>query len=547
VRFLITTQHPKQHEAALSVVQSPLATDSILHKVRITWLAPALLLLATALFALTTLLNFPAAFIDESWNANRAWTFLHTGRVFASVDSGVYQQYDGYWTYFPYLATVVHAPFLWMFGPGLLSVRVASVAFGLVLMLNVYIIGNALYGRQSAFIATALLATSGPFVYSSHLGRHDIIVAALGFGAVALYVLDRGSSFSAKSVLSGLALGLALDIHFNILIFGPVLLTFYILDYGKNVLRTGRFWGFVLGGLIGVLFFVAMHLVSYPQTYFAIASLGNGTAHTPPILLVDLNLWRASLMQALSMIDLVLIPILVPAFILLVRRQYDHDRKIYALLGILLLAVASVIQYNHPHYAILVAPAVSLMLAPYLQHITQTIGKIGEWAFWRNILILGIVLSASVSSLAPAVRGSDAEFRKVLDYIRQTVPNGSLVYGSPTYWFALPDTPYVIWEQIVFLQRYRSGSSFTDAIEEIKPDYLIIDGFMDVFVMDDKYCRANYLNIPCMPQVELQTFLEKHATLAGELETTDYGHIRVYKIAWPSKGAPGKEKEEADR
>ena len=94
----------------------------------------------------------------------------------------------------------------------------------------------------------ALLATSAPFVLSSHMARHDIIVTALGFGAVALYMTGGKSSLTIKSVLSGLAIGLALDIHPNTLIFGPIMLTLFLLDYGKSIFRTGRFWGFTLGG-----------------------------------------------------------------------------------------------------------------------------------------------------------------------------------------------------------------------------------------------------------------------------------------------------------
>ena len=154
--------------------------------------------------------------------------------------------------------------------------RLASLFFGLVLLTAVYSIARRLYGHRAALIAMALLAISGPFVLSSHLGRHDIMVAAFGFGAVALYFTDGKSSLTLKSVLSGLAVGLALDIHLNALIFGPILLTLFLLDYGKKIFRTGRFWGFALGGSLGVLFFVVMHILPYPQTYFALASLGNG-------------------------------------------------------------------------------------------------------------------------------------------------------------------------------------------------------------------------------------------------------------------------------
>ena len=105
--------------------------------------------------------------------------------------------------------------------------------------------------------------------------------------------------------------------------------------------------------------------------------------------------------------------------------------------------------------------------------------------------------------MAPAVTGSNADYRKVVAYLQQTIPNGSLVYGSPTFWLALPSTPYIDWEQITFRQRYVPGSTYTDAFETVKPDYFVIDGYMDLFMYDDNTCHATYKDVPCMPKAEL--------------------------------------------
>ena len=510
--------------------------------VKISWIAPVIMLLVVAVFSILTLSSFPTAFIDEGWNANRSWALLQTGRAFAGVDNGVYQQFDGYWTYFPYLATLIHAISIWAFGLSLESMRLVSVFFGLVLLLVVYVIAQRLYNRRIALISMLLLASSAPFILSSHLGRHDIIVTALGFGAVALYLSDRSSNLSVISVLSGLAIGLSFDIHLNILIFGPVMLTLCLLDYGINALRTGRFWGFVLGGLAGSLYFVAMHILPYPQTYFAMGSLGNGQSRTPPILSVDLDIWRESFLSTVNMLDLILLPVIIPAGIFLFRRWSNADKKVVALAGMTIICVAAFIRFKQEHYEILIAPAIALLLAPYLNSIAQTGGKITGWTFWRNLLVLGIIVGSSVINLAVAMRDSNPDYRKVLSYIGETIPDGSVVYGNPSYWFALPRNPYMNIEQIVFRQRYVPGSTFTDAVEAIKPDYLIIDGFVGQFVLDDETCREHFSDIPCMPQVELATLLKERATLVGDLKTRNFGDVQIYKMDLASKGQAGSQK-----
>src|SRR5439155_2315689 len=98
----------------------------------------------------------------------------------------------------------------------------------------IYAIASMLYGRRAGLITLALLVTSPSFVLTSHLGRHDIIVAALGYGAIALYLWEqaRPSPLRYKSVLAGLAIGLSLDIHLNGMIFVPAMMALFLCDQG---------------------------------------------------------------------------------------------------------------------------------------------------------------------------------------------------------------------------------------------------------------------------------------------------------------------------
>src|SRR5438874_400733 len=73
------------------------------------WLPLAALLIVVTGVHLATLLRYPPPFVDEGWNASRAWGLLHTGRAFGTLDAGVFQQYPGYWTFFPWLGTAIHA------------------------------------------------------------------------------------------------------------------------------------------------------------------------------------------------------------------------------------------------------------------------------------------------------------------------------------------------------------------------------------------------------------------------------------------------------
>src|SRR5688572_549233 len=135
------------------------------------WLPVALVFGAVLLFSLLTLLRMPAPYVDEGWNANRSWALLHTGRPFGSMDSGVFERYPGYWTYFPLLASAIHAAGIAVLGPTLLAMRMVSFLFGALLLLAVYVSGKRLYGNVVGTIALAVTALSVPFILASHLGR----------------------------------------------------------------------------------------------------------------------------------------------------------------------------------------------------------------------------------------------------------------------------------------------------------------------------------------------------------------------------------------
>src|SRR5688500_13254758 len=96
-------------------------------------IVPAAIIAVAALLHLLTLLQAPEPFIDEGWNAARSWGLLQTGRAFGTLDAGIFQEYPGYWVYFPWLGTAIHAPFMFLFEPTLFAMRFACFLFGLVL------------------------------------------------------------------------------------------------------------------------------------------------------------------------------------------------------------------------------------------------------------------------------------------------------------------------------------------------------------------------------------------------------------------------------
>ena len=201
-----------------------------------------------------SLLRLPTPFIDEAWYASHALGVLRTSRPLGPLQ-GLYATIDGAWTYFPIVGLLPEALAFMLFGVSLLTARLVALAFGLLLLLSIFLIARALYGRPAGMLAVVLCGLSGPFFLSSHLARPDVIVAAAGYGAIALYLTGGGSTSIVKAALAGLAIGLAFDLHPNASVFGPALVALFFVDYGLAAVRQRTFWAFVGGCVAGLVLY----------------------------------------------------------------------------------------------------------------------------------------------------------------------------------------------------------------------------------------------------------------------------------------------------
>ena len=99
------------------------------------WVQVVAMFVVISAFHLWSLMRIPPPFVDEAWNAARVWGLIRTGRPFGQLDAGVFDRYEGYWTFFPWLAVWVQSLSVRIAGaPTLFAVRVVSLVFGLVLL-----------------------------------------------------------------------------------------------------------------------------------------------------------------------------------------------------------------------------------------------------------------------------------------------------------------------------------------------------------------------------------------------------------------------------
>jgi 4-amino-4-deoxy-L-arabinose transferase-like glycosyltransferase len=528
--------------------QSRLAWSALLGS---TWALLTALLLGAAAIGLLSLLRTPAPFIDEVWFANRAWGFVQTGLNFGTLDEGVWNRYDGYWTYFPWLPTYFVSLAFQVFGLSLFSLRVTSLVFGLVLLVALYSIADRLAGQRVAVLTVVLAALSRAFVYSSHLGRPDIMAAAFGFGAIALYIGDRSTRWPIPTFLAGLAIGFAFESHPFGSIYVPIVLALFWLDHGWRAIRSRRFWGFVAGGAAGLVFYAALHVLPYPQTYFAInniAALAAGAVRTPPLLTPDPAVWlQAVVDMAVQFGSLwnVRIPLIVLGAVALWRSRAASDRRLLGVTVVVLLTYLVLIRNKNPWYAVMATPAGDLLAAIALERLSRLpLSQVARhlpfvdwrpacswWRTARTAAIVGLVALVAVPTMTRATGDPLDDYQVTLDRIRQVVRPGSSAVGPATYWFGLTDERYVSWEQMVYYRRYAPGSSVGDSLRALGADYFITDPYIEKFFRDTPRTSVNAQQL-LLPKSELDSFLAERASLADVIDTPTYGKVRVYQLDW---------------
>ncbi len=496
------------------------------------WITPALFA-AVFVFHLWALMRFPAPFVDEAWNASRAWAFLQTGHPFGPLDSGILDRFDGYWTLFPWLPTFVQSLSLHFSSePSLLGIRLVSLTFGMMLLVALYTIGRRLGGESLGLGTVCLTAVSWPFLYSAHMGRPDVFASAFGFAAVALHLNNRRRRLWI-SLLSGLTVGIGIEMHPNAVIYVPVILAMFFLDEGWFALRQRYFWGFAAGAGSGVVLYVVLHVLRHPELYALLGRLGLGAGYVPPVATLDAReLGRAfgQLGALLVVLYNLFLVVIVWAVAFLTRRRTEADKALLVLGLGLVLTFALTIQRKSGYYTIFYTPAVDMMSVAFLLSILREPWRATAAGYFRRVLPWGALVGFVALNLLPLKANEGQAYNAVQDRIAEAVRPGESIMGSQTYWFGLHDHVYYSWEQLIYFQHYAPGSNLEDALTEFRPDIFIIDRHLNGFISDrtDDSPRP-YL---WLPKSELMAFLNRRANLIDEFDDITYGPIRVYRIDW---------------
>ena len=494
------------------------------------------LLLGVLIINSLTLMRFPRTFTDEAWLISRAWSYLETGLVFGQLDAGVIERFEGYWTYMPFIPTWIQSlPLRITDTPDLFLVRIVSLFFGMILLLAAFSIGYSINGYLLGILSVILVAFSRPFLTSAHLARTDIMAAAIGFGAIAFILWDKFSRWWI-GLISGLLIGLAVEIHPNSVIYIPAIVFIYFFYQRRSSIKSRHFWSFFVGLFFGALVYLTLHVFPYPETYINLSKILFESTHIPPIMTGDIQVILFSLLQTSYLIIILYFlssPLILVAGFLIFRKGEKNFQMLVYLSIVFFVGSILLIRNKIFYYGILFSPIIDILLATLVMVLINWLRSNNR--LWRIVaaVYLGLIISTLIINQYSVIPDRQPDFQKTNQLINESVEPTDVILGHQIYWFGLENHEYYSWEELIYYQRYAPGSDLQDAFREFKPDIFIIDGHLRGYIsdVDGASAYSKYLRLPA---AELAQFLDENARLIDKFDGGIYGTIEIYKIEWKS-------------
>ncbi|HEY3390446.1 MAG TPA: glycosyltransferase family 39 protein [Prolixibacteraceae bacterium] len=450
------------------------------------------------------------------------------------MNTGSLDQYGYSWLAFPFLGTLPYAISFKLFGLGLFQARIVSFFFGVILLIAIFFVGWINYGKMTGILAALILSLSQPFIYSSHLARQDIILAAMVVIAYGLSLYALRTEKWWAHLLSGLILGFSIDVHENAALFIPGLAVVYLFNYQSVLIRKRGTWLVAIGGLIGIAYYVIYHILPSPVSYRLINSYWYETSHYMPILALSFRVILQSLLKEIgsfhfyyNSIDFAL---LGASLIYLFARRFKSD---ISLLLFILIAFFDFVLFQGvktDYYAILFYPFLMLLIAEmFVSVFRQSHLKMINLGFIAPLLFI-FLCNGFIHFERPLDQNKNYDYSLTAGTIRNAIPHGAKVMGSPTWWMGFSDFDYQSNTGLLFYNFY-NGYSLTKGLEMIHPDIIIFDPFMEYILSPD---RADSIlrTEPILPLQEFIDFLNQRGKMLLDFENPGDGHIQVFSINW---------------
>ncbi len=488
-----------------------------------------LISIAIAFVHLKTLESYPSYMMDESLTLQRVNSLESTGKLQNDLFQKLFDELKIDRSKKNLLSSYIFSMGRYIYpNSEVLSIRIISLLFGLVLLFAFYLIAQKLSGHLGATLTTTLIASSNPFFEAAHIARPDILGLSVAATSFALSLHLKKNIFN--GLACGLLMGVAFELHERACIFGIVFFAYHLIDSKFRSLKCKWFWGYIFGGSLGLVAYYLIHIAPNSSALIDTVYKPRTSLQTHTQLINSLKTYLGIYFQ-LYKPTILFLPLMV-FFPLMPEKKNLFRILVFTLLGTL--ASVGILKSLSPFKFIACSPFMDILTATLVAHFVKCsaisrilkVGIVVSFAFCLSILFWqnGIKLNSHTTSCL-------ADFQKLGHQIRPHIREEDRVFGQETYWRVLKDTNYSTWHVFKFYTNYRNAVTLEDSYRHFKPDILIIDKFTDFFTTDSPTNNKFHESIR-ISKTEIDTIIEKYGSVEAEIDSLCYGNVRIVRFNW---------------
>jgi 4-amino-4-deoxy-L-arabinose transferase-like glycosyltransferase len=525
------------------------------------WVAAAVIV-GFFLVNLIGLDRVPFANADEAWIAEPGLRFWQDGAFVSQLHAGFFGTERHYLLHAP-LFSIVVGWMVWIFGHGIVQVRIVSLAMAALTAAFTYRLGRTLLSPRHGLIAAVILTwcRTGPYQWEARqsgivlvdfgrYARYDVAVPF--FGALGILLIlnwlgqERVRAPRVRLVLAGVCAGMATASHPMGLIWIATLaiaclvavrargersiaaiapITWMMLGAGIALLPWILYAYAGWEDLIGQQQFVANRWSRDPWFYAwnvllewrRYISIGRGLQFGIP------GAWLLVLCGATGAAALVFGP----------RRHDVRMRLILAALltGFLLLTVGD--REKFLFYFAALWPWVALTVAIGIMIAMQSTSRIIRGGV-IVLLALGCLDGVRAEVQLARAAAERTPYAAIADRLAAHVPRDARVLGLPTWWFAL-DTRVRDYRSLTvpmfFLELDDpTGRTFTERLDAIDADVLLLDQAMIDYIHGPRAKWAQGPGTRNPGAEELERFIATRGTRRVDLADPSYGRFEIHYL-----------------
>ena len=413
--------------------------------------------LVSILLSIASLKSFPNfSNTDEPWTVNFNDTFDQTGYLYASmVPTGEIPSLSA-----PRIYLVSN---IWMnlWDRNIFAARSFSLIGGLALLAVVFAMARELQDIQAGLIAVFLTLTNLLWLAVSHVARPEMWFSVAIWLAFLLSLIARRRESVWLAALSGIVIVLSADIHSA----GPlicVLLGIWWLSDWKRVWPERRILaGFIIGGVLGTVFYVGYHVLPDPAAYWhaiqgQVSGQGGGQL-TPLQAMIERHksYYQANRIEFVGLI--------VGSLAAMVRLPRVRRTGLFATL--LIVAYALLQSDPNIYYPMIWFTGIIILAACAV--------RLVRWQ-WQIPIVVIILSSFGLNALlirAHMIEDWNGQELTAIHQVVERIPEHGIVLANPLFYFALRDPRLVSYPYVETLEPDRKKQ--WPVIESVNPRYII--------------------------------------------------------------------------